>query len=75
MPDSGKKKTKVTKTKVTKKKGTSSNKKGLRWDTQRKRDTRSRASSAKRRHDINMRATGRKRLATNYGTKSGDKKR
>lgn len=40
---------------------------------QKKRSKASQASAAKKRHDLQMRATGRKKLATNYGKFKGGK--
>lgn len=42
---------------------------------QRKRDKESRARAAKKRHDQQMRATGRKKLATNHGKFKGEGKK
>ncbi len=51
----------------------SEGKKKIPIGTQRKMDKQNRAAAAQARHDLRMRSSGRAELATNYGTKKGDK--
>lgn len=63
------------KKKANAKKGLSADGRKYTMKTQHKRDKASKQAAARKRHDQQMRATGRKELATNYGTKKGDKKK
>ena len=61
----------------TKKKGDSlsADKRRYKISHQKKKDKESRSSAAQKRHDIGMRATGRKELASNYGKFPGETKK
>jgi hypothetical protein len=83
MPDGEKRKVRNSsvKTKTEKKTSdgesiyTDSTERKIKMTHHKKVDKEGKATAAKKRHDLMMRSTGRKKVATNYGTKKGDKKR